>query len=159
MIFTVHKSSGNGFTLIEIIIVTALFTTLGTLVSLVGLQDLHFSTVKSERNLAMSVLQRARRAALTNQCDGSNCVTGQSHGVHVDTLNRQYILFSGEFDPISPANEYIAFNDGQMSHTGMTQVLFNRFDATATLTGGDLSLDNGAAVVSVNPEGQIDWTH
>lgn len=148
------KNYQAAFTLIEVLVVIVLFAVLAGMAAAISIQDYRSGNFRSERDLAISVFQKARSRAVAN-------INDLPHGVHIDSGNDQYIIFEGTFNVSAPSNEYIQFSvpNSSVSHSGMQEVVFGQLDGQATITGGNLSLENGRSEISVNPEGQISWTN
>lgn len=153
----------SGFTLIEILVVLSIFAILGTLGLMVSMETFRGSSFRSERDLVVSVLQKARSRAQNNICLGvCSSNDGQKHGVHF-TLG-QYIIFQGQsyalrdlsVDQNIPINNPVAFNPNLPA-----DVIFNQLDGTlssaVSFTINDIS--GHTSQININTEGQITWTN
>jgi prepilin-type N-terminal cleavage/methylation domain-containing protein len=142
-----HKSSA-GFTLIEILVVTAIFTVLMGLGLFMGFNSYLRYNLNSERDIAVGVLERARSRAMNNMFESS-------HGVHF--ASSSYTVFRGKSYVVgSSTNEIIPANPA-VQHSGLTDIYFEQL--TASTTGGTLTLTDGTRSVTttINHEGTIDW--
>ena len=148
----------KGFTQIELIVVIGLFAIVAGFALIMSMDDYRAASYRSERDMAIAVLQRARSEALAGLCLGS-CTDGKPHGVHVQS--GQYVIFQGtSFVAGDPLNEVIVMRDKAVSITGAADVVFSLLSATATpatLTFGD-GLGH-TSTISVGSEGQITWTN
>jgi len=169
------KSKNNsGFTLIEVLITMGMLTLMAGIVGTLSMSDYFAYDFRAERNLAVSLLQKARAQAIAN--------VNQSefgHGVFIDTANDRYVLYEPQSDPTVPpdhgyidsvdSNYEIKFFSAKVTHTGMTHVVFSSIDGKAVVYNIDpscqiplvtqLCLDGIKSVISINPEGQIQWTN
>jgi prepilin-type N-terminal cleavage/methylation domain-containing protein len=147
----------KGFTLIEFLVV------MGIMVLVFGF-GLFFSmdayrgyTFRSERDLAISILQKARAQSISN-------INQQPHGVHIDSVGKQYIIFEGTtFSGSASSNIYVPFVSSAVSHSGMSDVFFNQLDggvATPPAAWPFTDPTSGrTSSVTINAEGQITWTN
>jgi len=124
---------------------------------------------RSERDTIISVLQKARSQAISNVCLGSGCTDGKSHGVHIDMVNKQYIIFQGaNFIAGDATNQVIPENDKSISFSPNPppDIIFNQLTADAqdqtamscTPANCSITLIQGTnnTTVQINAEGQID---
>lgn len=100
---TIYTRKGEGFTLIEVLIVAAISAVLIAISASVFLTVDKRSDVDSEARKFESVLNLARNKTLASE--GS-----QGFGVHIDVAQNEYALFPGlSFDPGNPENEIFSF--------------------------------------------------
>jgi len=132
-----------------VIALIAIIATWGLFVTMDFYRSYAFSY---ERQIVVSVLEKARNQALSN-------INQAPHGVYF--LGQDYIIFQGDsyalrnvnFDQTIPASFVI-------TRSGMQEVKFDQLSGNATVNGGDLQLsDNIAhtASIAINNEGQINW--
>lgn len=138
-----------GFTLIEILIVTAIAVILFSMGLFISFDFYRSFLSNSERDLLVGILEKARNRAMNN--------IGESpHGVHITASS--YILFQGSaYTVASPDNEPITSNPA-ITKTGLTDVVFGQLSGDPDATGS-ITLQSGARtdVISINDEGTIGW--
>jgi prepilin-type N-terminal cleavage/methylation domain-containing protein len=146
----------KGFTVTELLVVMAITLIVFSLASFAGMEVYRGYLFRSERDLAVSVLQKARSQALAN-------VNQQPHGVHLDTTNKQYVLFEGStYNAAAATNIAVPFLAPSISHSGMTDVVFNQLDGGITSVPAALHFSdvaNHISDITFNNEGQITWTN
>ena len=146
-----HKNK-RGFSLIEIMVVLGIFSIIATFSLFASMDFWRSSSFRGERNLIVGILQKARSESMSN-------INELPHGVHIDP--NQYVLFEGNtYNPLDPKNEKHEANPS-ISHSGMTEVIYDRLSGKAITVGGSLVLSQGSnqSVISINNEGQINWTN
>lgn len=154
------KNDERGITMIEVLIVFALVATVGGFTLFVSMDTLHSSISRSDRDLIVSTLQRARSQAMNNVCVGSGCTEGKAHGVQIDTANKKITLFQGSaYVSGDPANAVFELNSNTI--TGDSEIVFEQLSGnTAAQTNTTVTDARGqTSVITVNPWGQILWTH
>ncbi len=147
----------RGMTFIEILVVVAI---IGVIMSFgmsnnVGL--FMGDTFRSEKNIIVSLLEKARSRAMSNMFDST-------HGVCYNAGN--YVLFRGRTtclplnpstDENTPANTNIA-SISKFS-TDFTPVVFNQL--TGNVTGAPIDIivkdDTKTDIININNEGTINW--
>lgn len=139
-----------GFTLIETIIAIAILTIIASLGLVFGIDFYKTYSLDAERNMIVSVLQKARSRAQNN-------INQSPHGVSFQA--NEYIIFQGAsyisrsvaYDQIIPKNPAIVVN-------GFSEAVFEQLNGNSQ-TIGDIVLDNGKrlAIISINNEGRINW--
>ncbi len=145
--------SGAGFTLIEMLVAMLI------LISIMGLgmflsMDYYRSYIfYYEKDLAISILQKARSQSLAN-------INQSWHGVKIGAS--EYIIFEGndavhDYNHRDTAKDTKYEADKTIALSGMSEVVFTRLIATSTPVGGDLTLSDGirSAIISINNEGRI----
>lgn len=142
----------NGFTLIEVLLVLGLLVALSSVGLFYSVDSFRRSQFRAERDMVASVLGQARAQSMAN-------VDEQPHGVHISPS--AYILFSGSTFNAADSNNRSYPASGVISHTGMTDVVFEQVSGNATVTGGSLTFSHEASqsVITINNVGQINWTH
>lgn len=154
-------SRKNGFTLIEILLVIALFLIIASSSTIVGLQSFKHSTVRNEERLIVSILQKARSEAMGQSCTGT-CDGGVDQGVHI--ANAGITIFQGDtFDSNDPENEtfpHLADN----GESGLTDIVFTSSGNTLLIPNLSSSIvlndpEGGVMSISVGNEGQISWSN
>lgn len=147
--------SGAGFTMIELLVVMTLLIFIAGFAMLMTMDSYRGYSYRTELNTAVSVLQKARSQAINN-------INQQPHGVHIDTVNNQYVIFQGlPYSATAPTNVYIPFvtSNTNLQHIGLSEVSFSQLTGYAAVTGGNLTLKDAthSEVISLNNEGQISW--
>jgi prepilin-type N-terminal cleavage/methylation domain-containing protein len=144
----------SGFTLIEFLVVMSVMLVVFSMGLILSLDSYRGYSFRNERNLAVSVLQKARSRALAN-------IDQQPQGVHVDTTGNQYVIFEGSYSPGASTNINIPFIMPGLSHSGMNDILFNQLDASVTSVPSAWHFSDTAHTsdISFNSEGQISWTN
>lgn len=158
------SSFPKAFTLIEILIVSALFLSVAGLGLFVSMDTYRSSGFRNERDIIVNALAHARSKALANSCSSQNCTRGGAHGVYFGTPG-QYVVFEGSTyasrDPA--ADEIILAEDEVTQVSGFSEVIFSPRSGNAEMVGDvELRIVGSAASPSsivVNPEGRIDWTN
>lgn len=159
---SIHKA--RGFTLIEVLIVIGMLAIVGGMGLVVSMDSFRNYSLKDERDVVVSALQKARSQSINNMCFGPGCTDGKAHGVKI--LAGQYVIFQGA----SYATRNVALDEVQSSvyaaatATGLNEVVFAPLSGNATtLPAGTwtLTVADGAgnSVITIGAEGQIRWTH
>ena len=143
-----NREKNNGFTLIEMTI------SVGILIVIMGLglflsMDFYRSyAFLTERNMVISILQKARSNAMAN-------INEKPHGVYFEPNN--YVLFEGE-NYAASANKIFFESSSAISHSGISEVVFEQLSGKANVSGGDLILKDNIRsdiIISINYEGRI----
>jgi len=147
----------KGLTLIEILVVIGLLAIIAGSFSFINLDSWRASIFRGERNLLVSVLQRARSQSINNVCLGGGCTDGQPHGVAIQA--DKYIIFQGpSFAARKTAVDEIISANTLVSHAGLTEIVFEQLSGNAS-PAGNITLKDivRTAAISVNEEGAINW--
>ena len=147
-ISTLRTHERSGFTLVEILIVTALLASLGGLAVVVSMATYRSYTFLSEQDLLISLLQKARSQSLNN-------LNQAPHGVYLDM--DAYTLFEGSNYARRDQAQDLSFSrNSNYFLNGLTEIVFAQISATTT--SGEIILDDHIhpkATISLNYEGQI----
>lgn len=148
----------HGFSLIEVMVVITMITLLAGVGLVMNLGDFRSYLFRDERNVLVTVLQKARSQAVNNVCIGSGCTNGLPHGVHL--APGKYTIFQGSsFDPDTSTNQEIEGN-GNIALTYTTSdIVFGQLSGQV-VGGWSVVLGDAyghATTVSVNKEGRIDY--
>lgn len=159
----VVRKSQAGFTLFEMIVVMGIITMLGTLSMIVGMDGFRAYTFRSERDMVVVALEKARSQSISNVCIGGGCTDGKPHGVRV--ANGSYTIFQGASYGARDAavDETIASQVGGVAVSGApaNEVVFSQLSGNVLLPV-TFTLSDGAghsSVIDVNAEGRIAWTN
>ena len=134
----------------KILVVLGLFVLLAVLGLFLSMDVYRGNSLRSEKNMIISILQKARSRAMNN-------INQTKHGVYFQT--GKYILFQGDaFNPDDDANnqEIKASNNISISPLPVW-VVFNQL--TAKTTSQDITL-NGQGfsfIIKINDKGRISW--
>ncbi|MDO8443050.1 MAG: prepilin-type N-terminal cleavage/methylation domain-containing protein [bacterium] len=143
-------SKVRGFTLIEVMIVVGILAGLAGLGLFVSVDLYKSYTFYSERNIVISIIQKARNQSLVN-------INESKHGVYLES--GRYTIFQGEnyvsrnavYDEIIEAGPTI-------SRTGLTEIVFDQLNGNPNITG-NITLSEGlrSSIISIENEGRINW--
>ena len=140
--------SGAGFSLLEILIVLALFTVLGGMALVVSMDAYRSYAFSSEQDLLVSLLQKARSQSQNN-------IDQSAHGLSLAA--GAYTLFEGSDYAHRNLSADVVFSpSSNYALSGLTEVIFSQMSATTT--AGEIVLNDNAhpkAAISLNYEGQI----
>jgi hypothetical protein len=130
----------------------------GTFGLIYGLGTLYSTNFYSDRDLAITALQRSRSLSVGNTCLGSGCTDGRPHGVAVQS--DKFIVFEGASyaSRDTSVDETFSMNSG-VTFTGATEIVFTQLSATST--GGTITLSDATGhttAITVGKEGEIFWT-
>lgn len=140
----------SGFTLIEILIVISILSILVGLGLFIGIDFYRGYNLRLERNVAASVLQKARNQSMNN--------IGQSnHGVYIK--DNGFTIFQGP----SYVGRNISFDQTILSNpsitrSGLNEIVFSQLSGQSNASG-TIILNNGTSstTINVNYEGAISW--
>ena len=121
----------RGFTLIEILVVVAIFTILASLGLFMTMDAYRATSSRSERDIVVSLLEQARSRAMNNY-------EGTTWGVCY--LAPNYEIFSG--------NDCAA---------GSSRIIFSQLAGTTTAIDIPITQNGRTDIISINHEGTINW--
>lgn len=147
----------SGMTLIEILVVLGLVAIVGGFSVTMSVDSFRKQIFRSDRDLLVSALHRARALAISNTCFGATCRTGAPHGVRIE--QGRLVIFQGDsFDPSDEYNEVIEMTGGALV-TGSPEIVFQPLSGLVTAPGEIVITDTGiVSTTTVGSEGQIFWT-
>ena len=152
--FARKRKNSAGFTLIEILVLTAIITTFAGMGLFFTLDAYRGSLFRSEVSIIVNLLQKARNQAMNN--------VGQTpHGVKFES--DEYILFHRDSYlpiPSDPTDEVILANPSVVSVTGLSGVVFDQLTGSVgTAMTGVITITYGhrEVEIDINNEGRIDW--
>jgi prepilin-type N-terminal cleavage/methylation domain-containing protein len=133
-----------GFTLMEILVVMGIMVVLSTLGLLVGLDFYKSYAFNSERDLVVSMLQKARNQSLAN-------INQKEHGFRV--VGNNYEIYEVGGGDVQTFQKHPGINSADVD------VRFEQLSGDSYIFSGNIVLDDGkrAATISVNSEGRINW--
>lgn len=139
--------SRAGFTLIEVLVVVAMFSTLAGMTAFFNLSFYKGSSFTSDYDAFIAVLQRVRAKAISN-------INESNHGLYIDA--DKYILFEGDSYLTATDTQDISRNSN-ITITGASEIVFSQLSGDSNFNG-ILVLTEGTrtATVSLNNEGRID---
>jgi Tfp pilus assembly protein FimT len=156
-----HKVSrcNHGFTIIEIGLVIALLSIIGTFSLMLSMDNYRASSFNNDRNMVISLLQKARSQAVNNMCLGAACTEGVAHGLHIETGS--YTIFQGTaYNPADALNEKISMPP-TLTFSGLANVVFTELSGSP-VAAGTITLSDGmghTSTIDINSEGRIAWTN
>jgi prepilin-type N-terminal cleavage/methylation domain-containing protein len=137
----------NGFSLLEILLVVAMFGILAAFISPAAHTSYLANNLRSAHASIRNALSLARAYAL---CQKNN----SSWGVYITTTT--ITVFAGKnFSSRTPAYDEIIDIPGGITTTGINDIIFNSLSAKPTTTGTiQLDIDTGQSLsISINEEG------
>lgn len=138
----------RGFTLLEIIVVIAIFSVLITLGLFMSMDTFRGTNHRSEESTVVSLLEKARSRALANiyQTPWGVCYIAPEYVIFRGT-SCTALLSTNETIPASVANPAIF----------SAPIVFSQLSATTT--GGTVTIvqDERISTITINYEGTIDW--
>ncbi|MBI5401534.1 prepilin-type N-terminal cleavage/methylation domain-containing protein [Candidatus Wolfebacteria bacterium] len=140
----------KGLTLIEILITTAIITVIFSLGLVFGIDFYKNYAFHSERDVIVSVLEKARSQALNN-------INQKAHGVYFSGAN--YVIFQGNsYVERNPLFDLIIPKSYSVILSGLNEIVFSRLSGESNASGTiTVSGDGRASDISINNEGQINW--
>ncbi len=142
------RAWSSGFTLVEIIVVIAIFSTLVTLGLFMSMDTLRGTTHRSERDIVVSMLEKARSRALAN-------IYQTPWGVCANASD--YIIFRGTSCTAGLSTNEIISASAANPAIFSAPIVFSQLSATTT--GGTVTIvqDGHTNTITINHEGAIDW--
>ena len=146
----------RGFTLIEIIIVLALFGIVALFGISMNYNTVARSAVLEERDLLVSfVLLQTRAHALAR-------VNQVSHGIRIDATQHQYIMFEGDhFNDFPLSHQIIQYVHPEVliTNTGGDDIVFEQLSGNILTGAGTITITDNQSLqkIVLNEVGQINW--
>jgi prepilin-type N-terminal cleavage/methylation domain-containing protein len=139
----------KGFTLIEILVVVALFVLLVAVSVIIAFDSINRSSVHGERDLIVLMLTGARTRALAN-------VNQAKQGVYIN--NSTITLFEGDSYGSGTNKRVTTRSSGVLVSPNPSEVVFDRVSgkipSNVSIT---LTSEGKSAVIDINTEGRIEW--
>ncbi len=144
-----NHNTTYGFTLLEMLVVMGVVSVLFAMSAIAGIDTIARSTVASERDLLVSLLETARMQALAN-------IHESPHGVHVSAAT--FVVFEGaSFDPSDPLNRSVP-RETAVSVSGSDDIIFEQLSGDVTDEGVmTLSDSQSSMSIDINDNGRIEW--
>lgn len=140
----------SGFTLIEILVVLGIFIFIASFALVVSMDSYHGYNFRTEQDLLLGVLQKARSQAVAN-------VNQKPHGVFLDASSTQYTLFQGtDYSHRDTSFDLVFKGNSGYSLSGTTSTVFTQLSGTTT--PATVTLDDHTHPIfniCINSEGQI----
>jgi hypothetical protein len=122
-----------------------------------GMQSVARSSVAEERDLFVSLLLSGARAqAIAN-------VKETAHGIHIDNINKEYVLFEGTtYTPGSASNRMTPFTNDELTITngsGENDIIFEPLSGNVSTGAGTITIEGYGvrSTIAINEVGQINW--
>lgn len=145
-----ESSKLKAFTLIEFLISVAIIFSIGALGLFISMDFYKSFGLNSERNIAVSILQKARSSSMAN-------INEAKHGIYLDT--GKYTIFQGEnYSSRNSIYDEIIYINPIITKSGLQEIVFEQLTGKPSATG-DIILSNQtrSITVSVENEGRINW--
>lgn len=153
-------SKCRGFMLIEMVIILTLLSFVLSLGIYFNMDNFRSYSYHSDRDLLISLLQRARSQAQNGLCHTPACNTADSYGIYIQSDT--FTLFEGDtFNSSIPADNQIFEANPSITHAGLQEIVFEKNSGNA-LSPGMVSLIDATgriSTITIRSEGQISWTN
>jgi Tfp pilus assembly protein FimT len=142
----------------EVLVVMGIFVLVCGFALLFSMDTFRGSTFQGDRDLLVSLLQRARAQSINNMCTASGCTDGKPHGVAI--VGNTYVLFEGSSYTGPSTSDSVLSASQMIARSGATEVVFSQLAGTTTskkeftLTYGDR-----ISTTTVETNGRIWWTN
>ncbi len=147
----------RGFSMLEMLVVVGMFFLLAGFGLVVNMDAYRSTDFRSERDLFVALLQRARSQSMSNMCAGSVCEDGLPHGVHIEA--DRYVAFQGGVYNAADEENIRYPVSPSISRQG-GDITFTQLSGTTTATSTTLSdLTGKTSMITTNAAGQISWSN
>jgi prepilin-type N-terminal cleavage/methylation domain-containing protein len=152
---SIFSQNKKGFTLIEVLISITILTVIASLGLFISMDFYKNSSFKSENNIIVSVLQKARSRAMNN-------IDGKRHGVHFQTSpSVKYIIFEGsDYASRITARDQIIDASYGVATAGSSDIIFDQLSGNCLtcISTSDVIVSYGGKsyTITINNEGRID---
>lgn len=140
----------KGFTLIEFLISVAIIFGIGSLGLFIGMDFYKSSSLNSERQTAIGILQKTRNLSMAN-------INEAKHGIYLDA--DKYTIFQGEnYSSRDPDYDEIININPIITKSGLQEVVFEQLTGKPSAIG-NIILSNiiRSIAISIENEGRINW--
>jgi len=136
--------------MIEIAVVIGLFAILVALGLLMSMDVWRGSSFGSEQDIVVSLMHKARSRAVSN-------INEHDHGLEIDMVNEEYILFEVDDDGTTHINESPFEMSSGFEFPDDTQVVFAA--RTGSTSGYSLTIEGQGKTrtFDINSEGGVTW--
>ena len=150
--FRASGKSGAGFTLLEVLIVFAIIGLLAAFGIVIGIDSYQRYNVRAERDLIVSLLEKARSEAVNN-------IGAQPHGLHFDPASpAQYVLFRGNTFSAGSSFNLSLPRSQAVTVSGLTDIVFTQLGGVPTVTPvPDIAVTGVHTHITINAEGGMNW--
>lgn len=147
----ISADKNRGFTFIEIIMVVAILMALTSLGLVFGIDFYKTYSLDTERNVVLSILQKAKSRAQNNFNQSPHGVYFQSNDYYIIFQGASYVSRNVDYDQAIPKNKAININ-------GISEIVFKQLSGDSQIAG-NVILDNNkrTLIISTNNEGRINW--
>jgi prepilin-type N-terminal cleavage/methylation domain-containing protein len=167
---TLLPDNKKGFTLVEVLVVMAIFVFLISVGAVIGLDAFRGANYRSEINVMVSVLERARSRSMNNYYGVPNYGVSMSGFCYdnSDPLKPNYVLFRGPSYGASNVStrEAVAGNSAVTIYSpdpnlyclpSNKGIIFTQLSGTTTQIDIGLTQDRRTSTTTINYEGAILW--
>ncbi len=156
----------RGVTFFEVLIVMGIFALVSSFALLVSMQSYRSANFRSDRNLLVAALQRARAQSMNNVCLGTVCTDGKAHGVAIQPIDHldSFVVFQ-----TSSGGGYTGRASSDIAHDAIfpvnpnsvitqTTIVFTQLSGTAPASVIEIDQAGYDSDVHVETNGRIWWT-
>ena len=136
--------------MIEFLISVAIIFGIGSLGLFIGMDFYKSSSLNSERQTAIGILQKTRNLSMAN-------INEAKHGIYLDA--DKYTIFQGEnYSSRDPAYDEIININPIITKSGLQEVVFEQLTGKPSAIG-NIILSNiiRSIAISIENEGRINW--
>ena len=142
--------------MIEILVVFALIAIVGAFTLIFSMDAYRGSNFRSDRDLFVAGLQRARAQAMNNVCSDVLCSDGSPHGVKI-LSNGTYVIFEGANYASRHQNSDSIFKFNTATTTTSNEIVFSALSGHTSVDTIVLTGQGHSSTIKLNTEGRICW--